>query len=308
SHTCFFTLDLPPYSTEEIMYERLNYAITHCSSIDGDYGLNEPTMQPDLDEEEDISSTRNTDSGESTLQDQHPLSALIIVDVQNDFIHGTLAMKDCPAKQDGEAVVPIINHLLKTVPFDVVAYTQDWHPKDHISFYENLHLRQHLISSKSKVNATTANLYDTVRFKTPIGEQVLWPTHCIQNTSGAQLHEALIVAHNSVFILKGDNSNIDSYSAFWSNQRKSRTNLDKKLKERNIRNVYIAGLALDFCVASTASHSLELNYRTFIIEDACRGVDESVMKIKVEELKKDGCEFVQADMVESLVRGFMPND
>ncbi|CAF1115079.1 unnamed protein product [Didymodactylos carnosus] len=61
SHTCFFTLDLPPYSTEEIMYERLNYAITHCSSIDGDYGLNEPTMQPDLDEEEDISSTRNTD-------------------------------------------------------------------------------------------------------------------------------------------------------------------------------------------------------------------------------------------------------
>ncbi|CAF1581824.1 unnamed protein product, partial [Didymodactylos carnosus] len=243
-----------------------------------------------------------------TLQDQHSLSALIVVDVQNDFIHGTLAMKDCPAKQDGGAVIPVINHLLKTVPFHVVVYTQDWHPKDHISFYENLQLRQDLVSCESKVCATTAKLYDTVKFKKPMGEQTLWPAHCIQNTSGAQLHEALSIADNSIFILKGDNPTIDSYSGFWSNQRQTKTDLDKKLKERNIRNVYVCGLALDFCVAATASHSLELNYQTFIIEDACRCADELVMKIKVEELKKDGCEFIQADMVEPLVRGFqIPN-
>ncbi|CAF1595421.1 unnamed protein product [Didymodactylos carnosus] len=251
--------------------------------------------------EKTLDSVSSIQSSTNKINQKVSSNALIIVDVQNDFIDGTLALKDCPAKQDGAEVVPIINNLLKTVHFDTVFYTLDWHPKDHISFYENLHLRKHLISPESSVNGTTAKQYDVVTFNEPIGNQLLWPVHCVQNTTGAKLHKDLLVTDNHIFIFKGKRSDIDSYSAFWSNQKLTKTDLDEKLKERNIRNVYIVGLATDYCVSATALHSLENKYRTIVIEDACRGVDEATIIAKINELKQKGCEFVKAHMVKSMV-------
>ncbi|CAF1140894.1 unnamed protein product [Didymodactylos carnosus] len=146
-------------------------------------------------------------NNENKCSKSKKVNALIIVDVQNDFITGSLALKN------GEEVVPVINNLLKTIPFDVVVYTADWHPKNHISFYENIGLRKDEISSDSKVNAETAKLFDQVTFKGDV-DQILWPTHCVQGTFGAQFHKDLYIVKKHILLHKGSNPEVDSYSAF----------------------------------------------------------------------------------------------
>ena len=143
-----------------------------------------------------------------------PRSAFVIVDVQNDFISGSLAIKNCPAGQEGEEVVPPINRLLDTVPFTMHCYSLDWHPADHISFIDNVKMRK--LSPESKVggrpslfnlietveisNPERCALYDTVTFEGPNGlmEQVLWPAHCVQDSWGAELHQDLKVLTSTI--------------------------------------------------------------------------------------------------------------
>ncbi|CAF4562960.1 unnamed protein product [Rotaria sp. Silwood1] len=235
-----------------------------------------------------------------------PVSALVIIDVQNDFISGSLALHSCPANHQGEEVVPVINQVIRTVNFDVIVYTYDWHPSNHVSFYENRHLRK--ISPKSRISADAAKVHDKVIFVgssklTDSIEQVLWPAHCIQNTHGAALHPDLIQVKNAIHLYKGTNSEIDSYSAFWDNMKLSKTSLDDQLKQRFVTDVYVVGMATDVCVASTATHAIENNYRTVLIEDACRGVSKDAIEAKQKELNKIGCIFVNSDVVAAMVAG-----
>lgn len=125
-------------------------------------------------------------------QDVKPVTALILVDVQNDFISGSLALKNCPAGQDGCQVVPVINELLSKKLFDHIAYTKDWHPSDHCSYIDNVKL--HPIHSSSPVDAEHAKIFDKVVFDyVPLVEQTMWPRHCEINSQGAELHKDLQV-------------------------------------------------------------------------------------------------------------------
>ncbi|CAF0864300.1 unnamed protein product [Didymodactylos carnosus] len=241
------------------------------------------------------------------------VNSLLIVDVQNDFITGTLSLRNCPSKHCGEDVIPTINHLLATIKFDVIVYTQDWHPRTHISFYECINLRKHLIADGSKIDASNAKLYDYIKFADV--EQILWPAHCIQNTTGAELHKDLHIIDNKtpsnhinkntpvIRLHKGTDPDIDSYSAFWDNQKISKTTLDSQLKKLNVTDIYIAGIATDVCVYSTALHAAELNYCTYVIEDACRGVDENAITEKLKDLEEHNCQIIKSNKVKAVIEG-----
>ncbi|CAF3411233.1 unnamed protein product [Rotaria socialis] len=239
------------------------------------------------------------------------VSALLIVDVQYDFIDGSLALKNCPSQHQGEHVIPIINRILDDIHFDVVVYTQDWHTHDHISFFENLPLRAHLLAKDSK-SIDELKLFDTAVFvfgddtvdKKLRVEQILWPTHCVQHSHGAELHKDLSIVKTNrsreVFhLLKGYDSDIDSYSAFWDNQKIRETSLNSKLKESNVTHVFIVGIATDVCVYSTALHAVENGYKTYIVEDACRGVDIGNINLRLDELIKRNCIVIQSGDVKT---------
>ncbi len=245
-----------------------------------------------------------------THKKEKTVNALLIVDVQYDFIDGSLALKNCPSQHQGEQVIPMINKLLKEIPFDVVVYTQDWHTEDHISFYDNLHLRSHLLAKDSK-QAHELKVFDTAVFvfddpKRARVEQILWPAHCIQHTHGAELHKDLAVLkprknRQIINLFKGYDSDIDSYSAFWDNQKIRETTLHSRLKEFNVTQVFIVGIATDVCVYATALHALENGYRTSIIQDACRGVDETNINLRLDELVKHNCSIIQTADVKDLI-------
>lgn len=198
-------------------------------------------------------------------------SALIVVDVQNDFISGSLSISASPAGQNGFRVVPIIQKMLETVKFDLIVFTQDWHPKNHISFVNNLHLRTVV------PNSTKVKTFDQVTFQLSNDhriDQVLWPEHCVQNTWGAEIHQDLSTyTTKAEIVYKGEHPEIDSYSAFYDNDRLNPTRLNSILKSNQIDSLYICGLATDVCVAATAQDALTLGYRTVIVEPACAGLD-----------------------------------
>jgi nicotinamidase/pyrazinamidase len=174
---------------------------------------------------------------------------LIVVDVQNDFCTGGAL-----AVPDGEKVVPTINRIAKK--FENVVLTQDWHPKDHISFSSN-HLNK--------------RPYD--RIELSYGQQVLWPDHCVQGSVGANFHEALEITHASLVLRKGIHRDIDSYSAFYENDRKTPTGLAGYLRERGLGSLFFAGLAFDFCVGASAEDAHRAGFKAVVIEEACRSID-----------------------------------
>jgi nicotinamidase/pyrazinamidase len=178
-----------------------------------------------------------------------PSDVLLAVDLQNDFCpDGALAVPR------GDEVVPVINGLARS--FAHVLLTQDWHPKDHLSFAS-----QH----------PGAKPYDN--FAAPYGPQVLWPDHCVQGTPGAAFHRGLAVPHAELVLRKGYHRAIDSYSAFHENDRITKTGLAGYLRERGFERVFIAGLALDFCVRYSAEDAAEEGFAVVVIEDACRAID-----------------------------------
>ncbi|MET0876378.1 MAG: bifunctional nicotinamidase/pyrazinamidase [Tardiphaga sp.] len=175
-------------------------------------------------------------------------SVLLVIDVQNCFLPGgSLAVKD------GDKVVPVINALAKKFP-DVVL-TQDWHTPGHVSF----------ASSHGGKKP-----FETIDLK--YGKQVLWPDHCVQGTDGAGLSKDLSIPQAGLVLRKGFNKDTDSYSAF--NEADGRaTGLASYLKARKLQRVFLAGLATDFCVAWSALDARKAGFDTYVIEDACRGID-----------------------------------
>ena len=174
---------------------------------------------------------------------------LLVVDIQNDF---------CPggglAVPHGDEVVPLINGL--AAKFAHVVLTQDWHPRGHLSF------------ASSHPGKTP---YQTI--EVAYGTQVLWPDHCVQGTEGAAFCKDLAIPHAELMLRKGYHRAIDSYSAFYENDRKTRTGLAGYLRERDFRRVFLAGLAFDFCVRYSAEDARREGFEAIVIEDACRGID-----------------------------------
>ncbi len=176
-------------------------------------------------------------------------TALIIVDAQYGFMPGG----GLPVA-DGDAIVPVINRIVPR--FANLILTQDWHPADHVSFAANHPGRQP---------------FETIQL--PYGEQVLWPTHCVQGTRDAALHEGLQVDRAQLVIRKGFRREIDSYSAFVEADRTTTTGLAAYLQARGIRRLYLCGLATDYCVAWSALDARAAGFEATVIEDACRAID-----------------------------------
>jgi nicotinamidase-related amidase len=223
--------------------------------------------------------------------------------MQYCFINGSLALSNAAAHQNGADVIPVINNLIKTVPFDVLAYSMDWHPANHISFFENLKSRKDYVLGDhyEKYNVFDAVTYTGPKYET---EQVLWPAHCIQNTHEAKLHHDLLkypAGSDVIYIKKGTDSDIDSYSAFSDNNKLHKTPLDNELKARNVTHVFVAGLAFDYCVGFTALDAADFNYVTYVIEDACRGVDDQTIQKISNELKRHGIDIIQSYQVKELI-------
>jgi len=232
-----------------------------------------------------------------------PVSALLVVDVQNDFISGTLSISNCPAGQNGEDVVAPINKMIETIPFDEYFYSLDWHPEDHISFYENVHTRE-LDTDSAITDHTKTNVFDLVVFKgPPKTEQILWPAHCIQESWGAEFHKDLTIHPKGLVVKKGCTPYIDSYSAFFDNKKLGQTELESLLRSRGVTDVYVCGIAYDVCVASTAYHAQELGFRTVLIDDASKGINHDGIKGTIEKIKANhGC-VVDSTEVKAMVQG-----
>ena len=176
-------------------------------------------------------------------------AALIIIDAQYGFMPGGGL-----AVADGDAIVPVVNRIAPR--FANVVLTQDWHPADHISFAANHPGRAP---------------FETITL--PYGEQVLWPTHCVQGTRDAALHDDLRVPQAQLIIRKGFHRDVDSYSAFMEADRGTSTGLAAYLKARGITKLYLCGLATDYCVAWSALDARAAGFEATVIEDACRAID-----------------------------------
>lgn len=176
-------------------------------------------------------------------------TALIVIDVQNDFCPGGAL-----AVAEGDAVVEPIHRLMQR--FSHVVLTQDWHPADHMSFAASHPGRA---------------AFETIQ--APYGEQTLWPDHCVQGSRGAEFHPALNWTGAELIIRKGYHREIDSYSAFYENDRKTPTGLAGYLRERGLTELVLTGLATDFCVAYSALDAVRLGFRTSVVLEACRGID-----------------------------------
>jgi len=179
------------------------------------------------------------------------MNALIIVDIQNDFLPGGAL----PVK-NGNAVIPVINELQDH--FDLVVATQDWHPAGHKSF----------ASSHPGKKVFEEIMLDGLL-------QVLWPDHCVQETSGAEFSPLLSTRKIEAIFRKGMNKNIDSYSGFFDNGKKKATGMGAYLKGRGVTTIYVTGLAADYCVNFTATDGLELGFKSIIIGNATKAIDET---------------------------------
>ncbi|XP_035899450.1 uncharacterized protein LOC118506435 isoform X3 [Anopheles stephensi] len=231
-----------------------------------------------------------------------PISAFLIVDVQNDFISGSLNISNCSAQQNGLEVIEPINKLLDTVDFDAVFYSLDWHPSDHVSFIDNI--KQRPIHPTSPLNADNAQVYDTVIFAGPPPmKQRLWPRHCVQDSWGSELHKDLKVVEHGVKVYKGTNPEVDSYSVFWDNKKLSDTTLCAQLRLKGSTDIYVCGLAYDVCVGATAIDALSAGYRTILIDDCCRGVDLNDIESTKQTVISSNGVIVSSREVKAMVEG-----
>lgn len=202
------------------------------------------------------------------------MRALIIVDVQNDFCPG--GALEVPR---GDQVIPVINNLIER--FDNIVQTQDWHPKGHWSFASSY-------QGKEPFDTTTLEY----------GEQVLWPDHCVQGEKGSEFHPNLHTTPTQLVIRKGFRKSIDSYSAFYENDFKTKTGLTGYLRDRNIDTLYVTGLATDFCVKWSVLDGLKEGFQVNVVDDAIRGIDiNGSVDQAVKEMKDAGATFVHSGEV-----------
>lgn len=197
--------------------------------------------------------------------------ALLIIDVQNDFLPG--GNLSVPR---GDEIILLLNKLQEK--FELIIATKDWHPKNHKSFAS-----QH----------RNKNPGDTIFLNGQ--KQILWPDHCIQDTFGAEFPPVFNTEKIVRIFYKGTDKNIDSYSGFFDNGRKKKTGLEKYLKQKRIKDVYIAGLATDYCVKHTALDGKAAGFNVFVIEDACRGVELNKGDVEkaLEEMKNQEIKIIR---------------
>ena len=176
------------------------------------------------------------------------ISALIIIDMQNDFCPGgALAVKG------GENIVEPINKAQEE--FDTIILTQDWHPKEHSSFAAN----------------HNAEVYSNMEMD--YGSQILWPNHCVQGSEGANFHRNLNTNKGDLILRKGCNPKIDSYSAFFENDKNTTTGLEGYLIKKEIKQLYLCGLAFDYCVFYSALDGINLGFDVFVFQDLTKAID-----------------------------------
>jgi nicotinamidase/pyrazinamidase len=194
---------------------------------------------------------------------------LIIVDIQNDFCPGGAL-----AVPHGDEIVPAVNRL--AAQFAHVVLTQDWHPRGHASF----------ASSHAGKNP-----FDTIDVS--YGQQILWPDHCVQATRGAAFHPDLDVPHAELVLRKGFRTAIDSYSAFFENDRRTPTGLVAYLRERSFERITLCGLATDFCVFYSAIDGRQSGFEVTVATDACRGIDiDGSLAWAMRSMKEAGVTFL----------------
>jgi nicotinamidase/pyrazinamidase len=204
------------------------------------------------------------------------MNALVLIDLQYDFMpSGALPVPE------GDCVVPIANSLMPH--FDIVVATQDWHPANHGSFAS-----QHPGRKPGDVIQLAGV------------SQVLWPDHCVQGSRGAQLHDDLNLGKLDHVVRKGTDPKIDSYSGFYDNGHRRATGLSTYLQERQVTDVYILGLATDYCVKFTALDAVQEGFKTWLIEDGCRGVNlkPDDVDIAKREMKAAGVKLVRCNELE----------
>lgn len=204
------------------------------------------------------------------------MEALLLIDVQNDFLSGgSLAV------EGGDEVIPVINKLQEH--FQLVIATQDWHPISHKSFASNHPGKE---------------VYDVIEVRGQ--SQILWPDHCVQASEGALLSEKLSQHRIEAVFRKGTNPEIDSYSAFYDNGHLKSTGVADFLRGKGVKRLYIAGLAGDFCVYYSAKDAIKEGFVTYIIEDAVRSVyPEKFPAVVADVLKEGGFVITSADLLES---------
>ncbi len=201
------------------------------------------------------------------------MKALVVVDLQNDFLpNGALAVPE------GDQVIPLANAVQKA--FELVVAVQDWHPRDHGSFAANHPGRKP---------------GDVVQLGSL--QQILWPVHCVQNTPGADFAPGLRRDQIRRVFHKGIDPEIDSYGAFFDNGHLRATGLGDYLKSRKVTDLYILGLATDYCVRFTALDALSLGFKPHVIEDACRGVNLKPGDVAdaIEEMKRAGVNIIRSE-------------
>lgn len=200
------------------------------------------------------------------------MKALIIVDVQVDFLPGgALAVKG------GDQIIPVIDKLVHC-PFDLKIASKDWHPANHSSFasVQGKRVGEHI-------------LLDGI-------DQVLWPVHCVQGTAGANFSPGWDSTQIQKIVYKGTEEKIDSYSTFFDNEHQRATGLDEILKNKQIKDVYIAGLTTDYCIKYSVLDAIKLGYNVFVVEDACRGVNLNPKDAEgaIEEMRSAGAHFIHS--------------
>lgn len=200
------------------------------------------------------------------------MAALLIIDVQNDFISGSLKVRGA------EEIIQDINTLKKDKQFNLVVLSQDSHPSNHISFKSN---------NDAQILQEIDLEYNGVRYK-----QIMWPDHCIKDSFGEEFHPLLEMDNKDIIIKKGENNMIDSYSAFYDNLKFNKTELDDILKKQNIKDVYICGLAFDYCVKFTALDATDLGYNVYMIKDLTRSINPNMDEENIREMEGKNITFL----------------
>ncbi|MCE5249076.1 bifunctional nicotinamidase/pyrazinamidase [bacterium] len=204
------------------------------------------------------------------------MKTLLLIDIQNDFVPGGAL-----AVTHGDEVVPVANSVMRS--FDLVVATQDWHPADHGSFASN---------HPGKKPGDVIDLNG-------LG-QILWPDHCVRNTHGAEFVSGLDTGRIVKVFRKGTDSSIDSYSGFYDNGYRKSTGLGDYLKERGVEDVFVMGLATDYCVRFSALDAVKFGFRTFLIVDGCRGVELAPGDTDraIAEMKRAGITVIESPMLD----------
>ncbi|NTS39929.1 bifunctional nicotinamidase/pyrazinamidase [Flavisolibacter sp. BT320] len=201
------------------------------------------------------------------------MNALLLIDIQNDFLPGGAL-----AVSGGDQIIPVVNALQNR--FELVVATQDWHPATHKSF----------ASAHPGKNVFEQIDLDGL-------PQVLWPDHCVQGTTGAELSPAVDWKRTEAIFRKGTNPDIDSYSGFYDNGRRKETGLAAYLKGRGVTTVFLAGLAADYCVYFSAKDALAEGFNVVLIEDATRAIDEGGYQKARKDLLEEGGRILQSSEI-----------